>query len=214
MAQISSVAVECSEKAIIPYYQPQPDMCQPTCVKVVLDSLSSRHKAKKLRLSLRTITKLCEYKRGLGSPSDAAIDNLNRKIKKSNFAVTNKVAPEANIGLLQNILESCCFPIVALSPKYFDEYKNRSYEVQEGVPYEHAVIIIKIDPIEEIIYFFDPWEKYAKKRLSSNELPPNSLIYPKFIKLWNDANRWVMWIHQTKVPAGGVKGQKRIEEWG
>ena len=213
MPRALNLAFQCSEKYIEPYYQPAVDMCQPTCLKVTLDALARQYNISKLKMSLKTIAKLCEYKSGLGCPSDAVIDNINRGLEKHKFMAKREVAPRSDITLLKEILRICSFPIVALSAKYFDDYKTKTYEIQGQVDYEHTVVVIEINEKDSLVYFFDPWEKYAEKKLSSDKTPPNNLIIPKFIKLWEGANRWTMWVQPLKLPTEKVKGQKKIEEW-
>ncbi|HEC77503.1 MAG TPA: hypothetical protein ENI33_09685 [Thermoplasmatales archaeon] len=184
--------------------QPRLDMCYTTSIKFILDELSNRHNISRLKLSLRRINRLCQYRLGHGPVLEIVVDALNSVLEKIGYIADEREGKE-NLKLLREkiIDENASFPIVSFGPPYLADLKGEDvkYNVLGSPPWDHVIVPIGFN---DKIKIFDPMEKILLKSTKINFVP-NALSKPIFIHYWQTANPpyWITWIEKkTEVKEG------------
>jgi len=192
------------------YRQPEPDMCWGAAIKFILDELSDRHNNQGLKISLKKINDICDYKPGQGLHPDITTPALNNYFekKKLNY-IMNEIEGSDNWSKLQEILkdEKCSYPLVCMHQTYFKEINDR-YEVPGNPNWEHVIVVLKIN---EEVSIYDPFEAYLLK--SSNvKQPPKTIRKPSFITHWAHALSpyGLMWIEKTAGKRKKSKKRRRL----
>lgn len=175
--------------------QPEPDMCETAAMKCILDVLAGRHGKTNIKLSLSKINVHYSYRRGMGGDSELGISNLNDYLVKRGYRVQTRSGKGSTLELLKAIIESeeRSFPIISVSPDYFEE-QNRRYRATGECTWEHVLIVLGVN---DEVEFFDPYEKFLLKSSNISEVC-NTLSKPKMLRYWERTSqlRWVVWIEK------------------
>ena len=121
-------------------------MCETASIKSVLDELAVRHKVPNLKLALSKINEFYSYRRGMGGDSDLGISNLNDFLGRRGYIVQVSTGKDSDLELLKAMIESdeCSFPIISVSPTYFEE-QNRRYRAAGEFTWEHVLIVLGVN---------------------------------------------------------------------
>lgn len=178
-------------------HQPQPDMCETTSVKIILDELSARHSRPKLKVSVKTLNKYYCYRRGSGTSSAIGLDELDNHVNNEGYRVRVEYGSGSRMELLKTIIESddCSFPIIAVNPEYFEE-QNLRYHTSGETEMEHVLVVLGVN---EGVQFFDPYESFMTKSTHVDEVC-NNLSKPTLLRLWDNTvqPRWMVWIERVE----------------
>ncbi|MEE9116856.1 MAG: hypothetical protein V3U09_08170 [Thermoplasmata archaeon] len=188
-----------SAKSAAKYFrpQPQPDMCETTSVKIILDELSARHKKPRLKVSIKTLNKYYSYRRGSGTDSVVGIDELNDHVNSQGYRVRVEYGSGSTMEILKQIVEKddCSFPIISVNHAYFQE-QNLRYKTSGETKMEHVLVVLGVN---RDVQFFDPYESFLMKSTHVDEVC-NSLSKPKVLNLWDNTvqPRWMVWIERVE----------------
>lgn len=130
-------------------------MCETTSMKNILDELARRHRVRKLRISLKKLNEMYDYKRGLGADSEVGMSKLDDHLGRHGYRVRKEFGPSSNLELLEEIAqgEGSSFPIISVHPEYFSEQGMR-YQVRDETEMEHVLVVLAVS---EDITFYDPY---------------------------------------------------------
>jgi hypothetical protein len=180
-------------------------------MKSILDELAVRHKVPELKLALSKINEFYSYRRGLGGDSDLGISNLNDSLERRGYTVQVRFGRDSDLELLKAKVESdeCSFPIISVSPAYFEE-QNRRYRATGEYSWEHVLIILDVN---DEVEFFDPYEKFLLKSSNIRDVS-NELSKPKLLRYWEKTKqpRWVVWIERISPRLEHYAGDFSAEE--
>ncbi len=192
---------------VVPRFQDQaqPDNCEPTCFKNILDELACRNGQDRLRRSIASLNRMFQYKRGRGyCDSDVGIFNLNSSLLPLGFTVLKISGPRSGFGRLESVILDATrsFPIVAVNPSYFAEQLG-AYRVVGDPRIDHALIMLRIDHEKETVMFFDPYENYLKAKGVKDI--KTQLASVRFNSHWEHASRpyWMAWVEPETKPIEG-----------
>lgn len=176
--------------------QPEPDMCETTSMKNVLDELARRHGKPKLKISLSKMNEFYSYRRGLGTDSDVGLERLNDHLRRFGYRIRRAYGRKSTGELLKRIVEDedCSYPLISVSPEYFKE-QNLRYDVPGDTEMEHVLVVMGVN---EDIEFFDPYESFLLKSTHVKSVC-NILSKPKILRHWEKTAqpRWVVWIEKV-----------------
>lgn len=177
------------------YLQPEPDMCWSAAIKFILKELSIRHANNKLNIGLRTINRICGYRKGFGLNVETTIPALNRYFSKNGLPYeAREVQGKDHTTLIKNIIENeeYSFPIVNMDLTYFKELKDRYQIPGDAEDWVHVIVVLKMN---DDVIIYDPFEAYLFGP-SYNFYTPKTLRKSIFIEHWRKAAApyWLMWI--------------------
>ncbi len=175
--------------------QPEPDMCETTSMKNILDELARRHKVRKLRISLKKLNEFYDYRRGVGTDSVVGISRLGDNLGKSGYRIRKEYGPSSNLELLDDIVrdENSSFPVISVHPEYFFE-QNIRYQVKDKTKMEHVLVILAVG---NDVTFYDPYERFLLK--STRVLSVRNTLYrARILHHWERTKepRWVVWVER------------------
>lgn len=198
-------------------YQPRPDMCFQTALKIVYDELC-RSFNQTPNLSMNKIGKwIKKDEESKYFPDDKgvrdldyAISNLNQKFfKKNGYNLNMKVGAEVEMNLIGKILDdgNCSAPIVTIDGKYRPP-NNKDYEIPQLENVFHELVVL--DLTETKIIFYDTYAPFNRIDNGGLIMPNAEDTIPRFSTHWGGADREIVWIEKAeKVPAKN-KRQKSL----
>ena len=183
--------------------QTKEDMCLSTCITNILNDLGRRQNLKGLRYRLSKMNKLCDYKEGLQCNERIIPSVMDNELAPYRYRWAQEFGPQNNLDLLKKITLDPRFslPIVSVSSRYFEEI---DWRLSGKHTLNHVLIVMAVN--HKIVYFYDPYENYFKKK-GDNVQVPRIMTKPVFLNLWDEAtmSRWVAWVEPV--------GQSQIKDF-
>lgn len=87
------------------------------------------------------------------------------------------------------------FPIISVSADWFGNFGLNGWSDPD---FEHVIILLKYEKDKDIMYFYDPAEKYYQ-RSSKNIKPPRFITGDQLMAFWDNEHvvpRWLSWFRK------------------
>jgi len=165
--------------------QMKEDMCFSACILNAINDLGERLEINKCSFSLKQMNRICGYREALQCDEAIIPQALNDALRKYKYIWKEKDGPTTKFEDIIQILDDPrnSIPVIGVSYRYFEEI---DIHLSGRRNYDHALNILHISDDE--IYFYDPYEKFFKRKGSKVEVP-RTINKSKFINIWGMANR-------------------------
>ena len=172
--------------------QMKPDMCYSACILNIVNELGDRRSISNMKYTLSEMNRLCGYKEGFQCKEEIVPAVLSDELEKFEYRYVRNYGSENDLNKLVTIItdDNLSYPIISVSSRYFDEIGFRNVGVNK---LNHSLVVFGIN--HEIIYYYDPYEKYLEKS-SYYTYKPRTIDKIILESIWDEAyySRCTEWI--------------------
>jgi hypothetical protein len=182
--------------------QPEPLMCMPTCIKVLLDN-----QFPKKRIGFSRISNCMRYRVRIPNleqlpfyspkPREDAVESLNSCLNKAEYNLTAIHKEFGKIDQLKNLLLMKKYIIIFVNRvKYLGESTDVNV-VEENDIDEHTLLLCGFDEGRRSFMMFDPLPAYYWKHTKNYTEPEIPVLeYKKLLEVWESHYCPFMWIQE------------------